>query len=127
MKLQRFGAILVTIALAAFVTGCEGPPTYIVYVDETPPCMFETWDGNEIEELVVYPKDRVVIANIGDKKLTITFQSNVIFGVDSVEINSHKRAILTVQDDASGEVKYSIVGASGCPISEPKVKTGDPP
>jgi hypothetical protein len=106
--------------------GCEQAPTVTVYIDHDA-CWAVDADGNKIEPLWVFPKDRVVWVNSSDEDKTIKFDDATIFGVTDVPVAIGARAILTVKADASGTISYNIVPNHDCPTGAPKVSAGSGP
>jgi hypothetical protein len=125
MKQARLIAVLLAIAMIPIMGGCD-EPQYIVYVEKSG-CTAKTWDGDKIDDLWVFPKDRVVWVNIDDEEVTIKFLDINIFGVDAVTIPKGKRAKLQVKSDATGSTDYIIVDGTNCEPAAPTVKVGDPP
>jgi hypothetical protein len=126
MRIPRILSLIVVVSFLAILgAGCSEPPTYIVYIDEDG-CNAVDLDGNKIDPLWVFPKDRVVWINTASMEMTIKFEDVSIFGVEDVPVAPGKRAILTVKSDATGSVDYSITPCSGGSGS-PKVNVGDRP
>ena len=109
------------------------PVTYTVYVHDDPGS-FKSWSGNVIGVLWVWPGDRVICINTTAKKLKITFgdgtATDTVFGQIEVDIESEKRKVLTVLDNATEDVTCNITpyeSTSVYPRAAPKVVVGNGP
>jgi len=107
--------------------------TYTVYVDNDPG-RFQSWSGNVIDPLWVWPGDRVICINTTTKKLKITFGNGTapddVFGKLEVDIESKKREVLTVTGSAGKEADYNITAPEITlpqPRPAPKVVVGNGP
>jgi hypothetical protein len=90
-------------------------------------CMVTTADGDRIEEFWVFPGDQVIFINTASRDMTVTFESDVMFGEVEFTIERGTRKILTVKTDAApATVDYLITPCDGAP-GTPKGKIGDQP
>jgi hypothetical protein len=122
---------MIAVPLAGLIllgAGCN-EPTYIVYVHNDP-CSIRSWDDDIIDELRIFPKDRVVFINATSTQLTIKFGDgtpNTVFDETEVVIEPNKRAMLSVKSDATGSLTYVISPCDSSMPGSPKVVVGDPP
>ena len=91
--------------------------------------------GTPITEILVYPKDFLIINNPTDKKFEIELPAGVFEEIGAVKkfdnlkgtLAAHKRAVFKVIAEAPAEVFFKINIEGDGTVGEPKVKVGEEP
>jgi hypothetical protein len=125
MRLSRIVVGLALLSVMAILCGCESTPTHTFYIGEEG-CCATSVDGDKIDKLWMFPGDQVIWINTASKDMTVSFDSDVIFGVSEFTVTSGKRVKMTVEADASVTVDYSISPCNGAP-GTPKAVVEDEP